>query len=117
MFRIEAFVDDKRLAEVLRALTGITRGQPSVIPVVNVEEGGKGMPIAATNGSLVAMFESHIGTLKQSDIGPDDVRAFLKAHGKSEASMTYLANLAIKHKLLRRVGKSSNVRFHIIKKG
>jgi hypothetical protein len=117
MFRIEAYVDDKKLADVLRALTGITRGQPAVVPVVNVEEGGKGNPKAKTNGSLMAMFESHVGTLKQSDISPDDIRAFLKAHGRSESSMTYLATLAIKHKLLRRVGKSSNVRFRIIKKG
>jgi hypothetical protein len=31
--------------------------------------------------------------------------------------MTYLATMAIKHKMLKRVGKSSNVRYTIIKKG
>jgi carbon monoxide dehydrogenase subunit G len=117
MFRIEAFVDDKKLAEALRALAGLARGMPSVMPVSNVVERGKGKPKAKTDGSLVSMFESHLGTLKQSDIRPDDIRAFLKAHGKSAASMTYLATMAIKHKMLKRVGKSSNVRYTIIKKG
>lgn len=112
MFRIEAFVDDKRLAEALRALSGIARGQPTVLPVINVREDGT----AATSGTLVAMFEAYLGKSKKTEITPDEIRAWLKSHGKSPASTAYLVKLAIQHHLLRRVGKSSGVKYIIIPK-
>jgi hypothetical protein len=117
LFRIEAFVEDKRLGEALRALAGLARGLPSVTPVANIEKGGKGAPKAATSGSTLAMFEKYIHSRKSN--GPlrsDDIRNWLKAHGMSPSSKTYLVNMAIKHGLLRRTGKSTNVQYTPIHK-
>ena len=37
MFKVEFFVDDKRLGNALRALAGLAHGAPTAIPVVNAE--------------------------------------------------------------------------------
>lgn len=116
MFRIEAFIDDKQLAQALRALAGLARGQPSVTPVVNVHTKGKGAPKAKTNGSLLDMFEQYVRTREAgASLSPADIREWIKANGRQPSSMTYLATLAIKRRLLRRTGKSSMVRYVVTK--
>jgi len=117
MFRIEAFVEDKRLAEALRALTGIVRNQPSVMPVANLAEGSELK--AATNGSLYSMFEAFLDKSKAESLSPADIREWLKSCGRSVASassVSFVANLAIKAHRLRRVGQSSKTRYVIIRK-
>jgi hypothetical protein len=117
MFRIEVFVEDKRLAEALRALAGIVRGQPAVTPVANVEE-ASGKPKAISNGTTLAMFEKYIGTRKsEAPLSPDDLRNWMKANGKSPSSASSLAVSAVEAGLIRRTGKSSSTRYHIKKKG
>jgi hypothetical protein len=112
MFRVEYFVEDKLLPKTLHVLTGLVRGPPVATPVANVREKGSGAPKAATNGSLITMFEKYIRSRKPGvSLSPDDLRDWLKTHGKQPSSMTYLAKIAIEHRLLRRTGQSSNVRF------
>lgn len=107
MFRIEAFVEDKKLAEALRVLAGLVRGQPSVAPVVNAASTKNGVK-AETDGSIIMMFERYLRSRPAGTrLEPDQLRKWLTAHGKQPSSMHYLAGLAIKHGLLKRYGKSS----------
>jgi hypothetical protein len=117
MFRIEAYVDDKKLAEALRALAGIVRGQPAVQPVANIED-NSGKPKAASNGTTLAMFEKYIRTRKPDTVlTPNDLRHWLKTNGKSPASASSLATDAVKARLLKRNGKTGNMQYHIVRKG
>lgn len=117
MFRIEAYVEDKRLADALRALAGLVRGQPSVAPVANIEESNSGAPKAVSNGTTLAMFEQHVNRRKgDTPLTPADLRNWLKANGKSPLSASSLAMDAVKARLIRRTGKSSTTRYYIVKK-
>jgi hypothetical protein len=117
MFRIEVFVDDKKLPDALRALMGLARGQPSVMPVANIEDDGSGAPRAISNGTTLAMFERYIGTRKaDTPLSPQDVRDWLKANGKSPLSATSVVTGAIEARLIRRTGKSAGVRYHVVKR-
>lgn len=116
MFRIECFVDDRRLPELLRALAGLVRGVPSVVPVVNVEEDHPSGLKAKTNGALLGVFAEYVGKLS-GPFGPTEVRDFLKSVGKSPTSSSYLMQKAVAARLVKRTGKSSQVRYHPIKRG
>ncbi len=115
MFKIEAFVDDKKLGDVLRALTGLVRGQPVVLPVVNVEEDEKELH-AKSNGGLISLFAQHLAKYKATTITPAEIKIWLEKIGKSPQSGSYLAREAMAQKLLRRTGNSSATVYHI-KKG
>jgi len=119
MFRIEVFVEDKRLADALRALAGIARGQPAVMPVANLVEGG-GKLKAATNGTLHAMFAAWLAKHKAESLAPADIREWIKATGHRSANsagvVSYVANVAVKQQLLRRTGKGNQVRYILIRK-
>jgi hypothetical protein len=119
MFRIEVYVDDKKLAEALRALVGVVRGQPVISPVANVEENHpKQQPKAITNGTTLAMFEAYLGSYKSTaSLTPQDLRDWLKTNGKSPLSASSLATDAVKARLLKRIGKSSAVHYTVIRKG
>jgi hypothetical protein len=114
MFKIEAFVDDKKLSDVLRALTGLVRGQPSVMPVVNVEEEEQEIH-AKSNGSLLSLFAEHLAKHKAPTMTVSEVKTWLEKLGKSALSSNYLMKQAIAAKLVRRTGKSSAVVYHIRK--
>ncbi len=115
MFKIEAFVEDKKLGDVLRALTGLVRGQPVVLPVVNVEENAQELK-ARSNGSLLGLFTDHLAKSKVTMLRPSDVKAWLEKTGHSPLSSTYLVEQAIHAKLIRRTGSAASVVYHI-KKG
>jgi hypothetical protein len=118
MFRIEVFVEDKRLAEALLALAGLARGQPNVMPVANLAEGGKknGELKAATSGTALAMLEAHLRKNKTTDLTPQDIRVWLKSVGRSSASASSLATEAVKHRLLKRTGRTGNMRYTVTKR-
>jgi hypothetical protein len=115
MFKVEFFVDDKRLPDALRALAGLARGLPSVVPVVNVEEGHPSGLKPKTNGALLDAFALHIAKFDQP-FGPEDVREFLKSVGKAPGSASYLVQKARVARLIKVIGKSSSVKYHAIKR-
>jgi hypothetical protein len=114
MFKVEFFVEDKRLPDSLHALTGLIRGLPSVVPVVNVDEGHPSGLKPKTNGALLEAFASHIARLDR--FRPQDVRDFLKSVGKSPSSSSYLVQKARAARLIKMVGKSSAVTYIVIKR-
>jgi hypothetical protein len=115
MFKVEFFVEDKKLPDSLRALTGLIRGLPSVVPVVNVDEGHHSGLKPKTNGALLDAFASHIMEFDRP-FGQNEVREFLKSHGKAVSSATYLIQKAIKARLVKRTGSSNATRYHVIKR-
>jgi hypothetical protein len=115
MFKIEAFVEDKRLAEALRALAGLIRGQPSVVPVVNaVHHHGKVK--AKSNGALLDMFSQHLTESKLDNFNATKAKEFLKASGRSPSSSNYLLRQAVQAKLIKRSGKGSASIYHVLPK-
>jgi hypothetical protein len=115
MFKVEFFVEDKKLPDSLRALTGLIRGLPSVVPVVNVDEDHHSGLKPKTNGALLDAFASHIARF-DGPFGPQQVRDFLKSVGKAAGSAGYLVQKARVARLIKVVGKSSAVRYHVIKR-
>lgn len=114
MFKIECFVDDRHLATVLRSLVGVTRGSPAVTPVTNVEDGGKGSPVAKTaGGTALEQFLNYLernpnykgGSIRS--IG--EVVRGLGFHSKSAAYVA--AKGAVEAKALKRIGIGSATKY------
>ena len=103
MFRIEALVEDKKLGEVLKAMAGLVRGQPSVMPVMNVEtaSGPAGVKVVG-NGSIVHMLGAYMRKAHRSRISAKEIGAWLKSHGRSPMSASYVAREAVKARVLKK---------------
>lgn len=117
MFRVTFMCDDKRLGEVLRALTGLARGAPVAVPVTNEEVDSKGNIKAKSNGKLVHMFIEHLHKLKTESFTPKDAQVWLKSVGMSPLSSSYVLKAALAAGAVKRTGKSSKSVYHIVKKG
>jgi hypothetical protein len=115
MFKVEFFVEDKKLPDSLRALTGLIRGLPSVVPVVNVDEGHPSGLKPKTNGALLDAFALHVSRIEGA-FGPAEVRDFLKSVGKATGSASYLIQKARKARLIKSTGASSSIRYYAIKR-
>lgn len=108
MFKIEVMVDDNKLAQALYALTGIARGQPAVVPVVNMKPNGE----AATNGRMIDLFAEWLKREKPESLKANDLRDFLKSIGKAPSSYQHLVREAIKAHLITKRGKGSGMTYH-----
>lgn len=113
MFKIEFFVDDKYLAEVLRGVSGKAR-QLQVIPVVNVvqETDKKGKP----NGKLKQDAEHTLGLFckELKKAAPEaatsaDARKALEKIGLSPTSNNHFLNQAVKAGLMKKHKKEGKV--------
>jgi hypothetical protein len=109
MFRIELFVEDKRLADTLRAVAGKTRGAPNVQPVVNAAPNGK----AETDGGLVGMFAAFLRKANIIELPPAHIGRWLEDHGFSKNTSSYLARRAVEAGILKKVGSSSATRYRV----
>ena len=99
--RIELFCDDKHLANVLRALTGISIGSPKITPVVNAAiEGGR--LVQTTNGNTVAMFVAHLKKTKTTEVNAAFMQNFLTSVGKAPTAYSYLLKMAKQEGILRK---------------
>lgn len=115
MFRVEFFVDDKKLGQALIALVGLAYGQPSVVPVVNTVVKNGHIKAESNDTKMLDLFAMHLKKIKKDSLQVDDIKEFLTSIGRSPISSGYLIKQAIHAKIIKRVGKSSNVRFHLIK--
>lgn len=104
MFRIECFCDDKKLAQVLNALQGLILADPRITPVVNAKA-GNGTIKATSGGSSLELFEQYLAASKVKEFGSSFVSDFLRQHGKSTKSASYILISATKHGLIRLKGK------------
>jgi hypothetical protein len=108
MFRVSLFCDDKKLAEILRGLTGLAIGSPEVAPVVNgAKQNGKA--VAAGNGDLFADFDNYVKKHKLKEITPAGMKMFAREIGRAESSHTYFAKRLVNAHLLKKTGKGAKV--------
>jgi hypothetical protein len=115
MFRIEAFVEDKKLGDALKALAGLCRGQPSVAPVMNVDEtSGDGPVKAAGNGNIIHMLASHLRHIHKVRITSKEIAAWLKSQGRSPQSASYTAREACKLRILKKVGGPTSGNYEVV---
>ena len=114
MFRVEFFVDDKRLAVALRNLAGVAMGSPSVVPVVNaVARGGKVTANGA--GDLPDLFTQYLKTNKLTQLTPSQMKDFSREIGRSASSSTYIAKQLFKLGLISKTGKGPHTKY-VVKK-
>lgn len=117
MFRIECFCEDKNLPNVLRALAGLVRGQPSVMPVVNIVDervsAKNGALRAATSGKLVDMLAAHLRQTHKDYIAPKEIADWLQKHGKSRLSTSYVASMAVDAGILKKTGKGAATLYQV----
>jgi len=103
MFRIECFVTDKHLPDVLRAL-GQRVMNLSVQPVVDAAIEGKKKPtIKQANGSSLEGFIKEL--VKAPAINSATAQAAAQASGASPSSYGYLLKKAIAAGIIRKKGK------------
>jgi len=106
MFRITCYVEDKQLATLLHTLAGISRGQPEIVPVVNVVEKGGGAPQAKTNGNVVQLFAQYLDT-HPGDVTPKYVQEFQQSIGRSPGGYNNVLHKAKMAKLIKQSGTGS----------
>jgi hypothetical protein len=104
VFKVEFFVDDKRLGHALLALVGIAHGQPSVLPVVNVKKKGNGLA-PQTPGNSMDRFAVALKDFEGRTFNAGDVRALMKSLGLAEKSYSYMLQRALAAKLVKKTGK------------
>jgi hypothetical protein len=101
MFRLEIFVDDKKLSYVLWAISGHVLEVKPPQPVVNAQA-RNGKVVARTSGNKVEMLLQYLGDHKISEFGPEVVREFCTSLGMSEKSYSNILKTALDDKLLKR---------------
>src|SRR6478752_8784231 len=112
MFRVETFVDDKKLAQLLHALAGIAIGTPNIQPVANAT--AKGGKINATSDELCDLFKAYAKKHKLDKVKPADVRAFCKANGRAETSYGYVIKRLFECKMLKKHGTGTGMYYTVV---
>jgi hypothetical protein len=114
VFRIEFYVDDKRLSNALRALTGVAIGDPKVQPVVNgVQKAGK--VVAKGDGSTSSLWIQFVekNQLASTKFKATTLKAFTKAIGRAPSSYGHFRNELIKAGVLRKAGGNGTNQFYV----
>jgi hypothetical protein len=100
MFRIECFCDDKRVAQILHALSGMAY-EVKAVPVANAKKvGGKLRQISA---SSVETLMIGIAKRKLKDVGAQDMKAIMIEAGFKDASYSHPLKEAQDLGLLKRL--------------
>ena len=118
MFRFEVFVDDKKLAYVLWALSGHVASISPPQPVVNAAA-KNGKIEARSGGRMIDLFAEHLKTVS-GDLAAADIKTFCVENGLSSKSYSNVLNNAVEKKLLKRLkvaGKKKYVYRPIAKGG
>ena len=113
MFRIECFVDDRRLAEALRALTGLAVGSPAVQPVVNAAK-KNGAVVAAGRGDHPEMFLKYAKANKLDKFAATAMREYCLSHGMAATSYSYLAKQLVKAGVIKKSGKGTKATYTVV---
>jgi hypothetical protein len=115
MFRVEAFVDDKRLAQLLHAMTGVITGAPTIQPVGNAAVSG-GKVTAANSGELCDMFWAYAKKHKLTTFKVNDMRNFCKTIGMAESSRGYVLKKLFACHAVKKTGKGSAMSYTVVAK-
>ena len=115
MFRIEVFVDDKKLGNALHALVGLTLGDPKVQPVANaVVKNGK---VGAASVDLAGLFAKFAKERKlgSSQFSANVLREFCKYAGMSETSYGYAGKQLLKAGAIKKHGAGTKSAYTVAK--
>jgi hypothetical protein len=122
MFRIEIFVDDKKLSYILWALTGHILGDPKIHPVANAAM-KNGRLQAESSGRQMDAFVAFLRKLDPKTIVTSAiVRDFAEKNGWKGDSCYSITTRAVQHKMLKRVAgvRGTGIaasRYHIVQRG
>jgi hypothetical protein len=100
VFRIEVFVDDKKLAAFLNAAAGLVASMSPPLPVVNLASNHTGLK-AATTGSLPQMIIAHLKQKKLTTVTAKQIREYVESIGRSPKSYGYILTHLKEHKVLK----------------
>ena len=114
MFKVDFFVDDKRLGAALLALVGLAHGQPSVVPVVNIVKQGRNGVAAKSDGSTVERFAEALKPMKGKTIIARDVGSMMRPLGLAHASRGYVLKQAVDAGLMKKSGKGSGTKYTVL---
>jgi hypothetical protein len=113
MFKIEdVYVEDKKLADVLRALAGLVRGAPRPVPVLNAEPANSKIK-ANSGGNLIEVFADWMHKTNIQEFGSKDVQDWLVRHGRSKLSANYICKNLKKAGLVKHTGKGHASRYTV----
>jgi hypothetical protein len=110
MFRVELFVQDPKLAMLLRAVAGIATGEPKVQPCVNAKEkGGKVVP--ALSGDLCELFSEFAKKRKLTEFKAVHVKEFVSTIGRDPSSTGYYIKQLFEKGCFKKKGKGANMSY------
>jgi len=112
MFKITAYCDDRRLADVLHALTGIIHANPTVEPVANAQV-TNGKVTAVSSGNTPQQLGDFIRKNKMTEITPKQAKDWLKNNGRSIQSGSYVLKYLVDHGVLRKTGRGTGTRYTV----
>src|SRR5258708_7622710 len=107
MFRIELFVDDKKLAAFLNAASGLIHSMSAPQPVVNEQAINGGLKATTPASSMVEVFYGELKKRKIKNFRITEVANFLSSLGRSAASASYVTQTLQKQKLIKATGKGT----------
>jgi hypothetical protein len=114
MFRVEFYVDDKRLGEAMVALTGLARGQPVITPVINAKQATNGKIVAAGRGDPSDLFLKYAKQHKLEKPVAEDFRKFAKSIGRSPSGYSHLIDQLIDHQVIKKSGKAPRLTYTVL---
>jgi len=118
MFRIEVFVEDRKLAYVLWALSGHVVNMTAPQPVVNAEK-KNGKIAAETSGNSVDMLRKWLVEHKFKTVRAAQIRTFCEEVGLSSKSyynmVTRARNAGLLKKTRKAVGARGSFEYEVLK--
>lgn len=112
MFRVECFVDDRKLAEVLHRLSGVAMNVQAV-PVVNAAK-KKGTLVASTEGNSASLLIDVMVKRKLTKFGTAELNEVAEQIGRAKGGLVSAAKRA---GWLSAKGSTSNRTYQVTAKG
>jgi hypothetical protein len=106
MFRIEVFVDDKKLVQFLNAATGLVASMTPPQPVVNVVEPHNNLK-AGTGGTVPELYHAELRKKKIVTFTTHDLKVYLEKIGKSPLSYNYVIGYLKDRKFVKVVSRGN----------
>jgi len=109
--RVVFYCLDKKVGEVLRALTGIAIGTPEVTPVTNVKKTRNGL--AQEHGSTLEAFAKYLKSHKLREVTAAQGKEFMRGLGQREKNYSNTFRDAAEKGILRRRGTGMKTRWMV----
>lgn len=115
-FKVEVFVRDKHLGDVLRSLAGKIDGMPSVVPVVNAAVGSNGKHEPMIKGQLPEIFAKWVADQMLTTIVAADFRRFQEHVGRSPKGYSHFAQQMVDAGIVKKKGKGTGMTYVVARR-